>query len=435
MKNNSMKKAGMWAAVCLMTVALTACSKEAPFNQEGYDDYVKTLFGVTNVQSTHDWASVQTASANISVNETEGGIYKVYVYASNPAASTADKPCVALLEQTVQNGSYIMCPFNYPLALRSMYVSVVSPSNRRQVKAVVLNSGLLTCDFTDADAVLTTPVTSEPFALRYCFEENFPAAGDFDFNDLVLSVRPKVSGKTLTLNVSLDAVGAKQCLAAAIRLTGVTSSDLASYNVTKGFASPDGQGMGEWQNIDTSETFLMEGQLPNYSSNVAIVLFKDAHWAINPEKTSSGTVLYTYYNTVLPKDDGTIVNARVSAQEAVYTLEFNSAEKAKDMLRQAAYDVFVIAPYLGSYWEIHMVQNGTKTIQVMTQFKPGNYAEAYGDNTPWAMLLPGTFRYPTEGHHVAAAYGTAYHSFVDWAANSNQAVDWYNYPITGLVYE
>lgn len=418
-----------------MALVLTSCHKDATFNQSDYDKYKEAKFGISNVSPTQRWVSVKTATASISVNESEAGIYQVAVYASDPTASTAAKPCVTLLEQQVQNGGYVFRPFNYPAALNRLYVSVVSPSNRRQVKQVILNSGMLTCAFTDADATTSANVTSKPFALRYCFEEDFPDAGNFDFNDLVLSLRPEVNDKTLTLHVTLDAVGGQKAIAAAIRLSEVSSSDLASYSVTQGFPSPDGQGLGEYKNIETSETILMENTHPNYSQNVAVVLFKDAHWAIHPEKSSTGGVLYTCYNTVLPSSEATVSYINVPAREAVYTFEFKTAEKAKTMLRQDLYDVFVVTPYSGTYWETHLVQNDYKLVQVMTPFKPEGYEAAYGDNTPWALLLPGTFRYPVEGTHIAAAYGTANHSFVDWAVYPLLDTDWYNYPIANKVYE
>lgn len=428
-------KTMMIAGWCLMALVLTSCHKDTTFNQSDYDGYVKTKFGISNVSSSQRWVTVKTATASVSINESEAGTYQVGVYASDPTASTVTRPCVALLEQKVQNVGYVFRPFNYPAVLNRLYVSVVSPSNRRQVKQVMLNSGMLTCAFTDADATTTAHVTSKPFTLRYCFEENFPDAGDFDFNDLVLSLRPEVNDKTLTLHVTLDAVGGQKAIAAAIRLTEVSSSDLTSYSVTQGFPSPDGQGLGEYNNIETSETILMENTLPNYSQNVAIVLFKDAHWAIHPEKASTGGVLYTCYNTVLPSSETAMNYINVPAREAVYSFEFKTAEKAQAMLRQDLYDVFVVTPYNGTYWETHLVQNDYKLVQVLTPFKPDGYEAAYGDNTPWALLLPGTFSYPVEGTHIAAAYGTTNHSFVDWAVYPLLDTDWYNFPLANKVYE
>ena len=281
-----------------------------------------------------------------------------------------------------------------------------------------------------------------PMSYRYCFEDNFPDAGDYDFNDVVLTVTPKLNDKTLTIQVSLDAVGATENVAAAIRLIGVKSTDLERSTVTQGFASPeDEDGLGTYDNIESSETFIPENQEPNKTSNMVIVLFKDAHWAINPQKTSTGSVERTFFNTVKPDD---FYERNVDVKTATYTLVFKDADKAKTMLAENLYDVFIVEPYNGAYWEVHTVQNGFKTAQVITPLKPEpGYSDAYGSNKPWAIMVPGDFKYPYEwqvigkrsGGLLTGAYQTAGHSFAEWAENSENAQDWHLYPTSGLVYE
>lgn len=283
-----------------------------------------------------------------------------------------------------------------------------------------------------------------PQSYRYCFEDNFPDAGDYDFNDVVLTVTPTLNDKTLTIQVSLDAVGALKTVGACIRLLTVKSSDLESYTVTKGFASPEGQGLGDYKNIDTGETFVPDDQSPNNTSNMVIVLFKDAHWAINPVKASDGGVQRLYYNTII-RGSGDHNNAYVDPATATYTLVFKDADKAREMLAENLYDVFIVEPYGSAYWEVHTVQNGFKTAQVITPVKPNNdaYIKAYGNNMPWAIMVPGDFKYPyewqvigkRENGEITGAYKEAGHSFAEWAENSNNATDWYKYPTSGLVFE
>ena len=75
--------------------------------------------------------------------------------------------------------------------------------------------------------------------------------------------------------------------------------------------------------------------------------------------------------------------------------------------------------------------------------KPAGYAEAYGSNMPWAIVVPGDFKYPIEWKVIGArkngtlegAYETPGHSFAEWAEDSSQATDWYLYPTAGSVYE
>ena len=278
-----------------------------------------------------------------------------------------------------------------------------------------------------------TVVNEKPMSMRYCFEDNFPTPGDYDFNDVVLTVTPTLNDKTLTIKVSLDAVGGTETIAAAMRLVGVNSSDLVSYTVTKAFPSIDEMSWGAtYHNIEHSDGFVKEGENPNNTNNMVIVLFKDAHWAINPENDNSGGPKRVFYNTVEPGD---FYTNNVPPTTAIYTLVFNDEDKAKSMLAKNLYDVFIVEPYNGSYWEVHTVENGFKTLQVITPTKPEGYSQAYGDNMPWAIMVSGDFKYPYEWKSITNAYKEPGHSFAEWAENSSTATDWYKYPTSGLVFE
>ncbi|MBR1881069.1 MAG: LruC domain-containing protein [Prevotella sp.] len=282
----------------------------------------------------------------------------------------------------------------------------------------------------EGDEVIPEP---ESFSMRYCFEDNFPTPGDYDFNDVVLTVTPTLNDKTLTIKVSLDAVGGTETIAAAMRLVGVNSSDLVSYTVTKAFPSIDEMSWGAtYHNIEHSDGFVKEDENPNNTTNMVIVLFKDAHWAINPENDNSGGPKRVFYNTVEPGD---FYTNDVPPTTAIYTLVFNDEDKAKSMLAKNLYDVFIVEPYNGSYWEVHTVENGFKTLQVITPTKPEGYSQAYGDNMPWAIMVSGDFKYPYEWKSITNAYKEPGHSFAEWAENSSTANDWYDHPTSGLVYE
>lgn len=284
-----------------------------------------------------------------------------------------------------------------------------------------------------------------PQSFRFCFEDNFPDAGDYDFNDVVLTVKPTLNEKTLTVQVSLDAVGATKNIGAAMRLIGVKSEDLESYSVSNGFPSPEGQGLGDYKNIETSETFLTEGQAPNNTQNMVVVLFKDAHWAMDPHKTDNGGVWRYFWNTVERNDAYENKKYTEELPTATYTFVFKDAEKASNMLAENLYDVFIVEPYGGGYWEVHTVQNGFKTAQVVTPIKPDGaaYERAYGNNIPWAIMVPGDFKYPLEWHSIgknkngemSGAYCEPGHAFPEWAADSETATDWYLHPDEELVFQ
>lgn len=265
-------------------------------------------------------------------------------------------------------------------------------------------------------------------SFRYCFEDNFPSPGDYDFNDVVLTLTPSVSGQVMTLDVSLDAVGATACLAAGIRLVGAASATPAAVT---SFSNPPSE-LGTYREE-------LDNQFVTKGSDKIVVLFKDAHYAINPGSDNNGVIPRPFYNTV--KDRNNEKGQVVSKKTARYTFTFPSAEQAQAAVAENCFDVFLINP---AGYEIHTVQNGFKLAQALIDRQNFDaYVAAYGNAYTWGIMVPGTFKYPIEwtpiggnkGYVATGAYQTTGHSFAAWATDQTQATDWYKYPDSSLVYE
>ena len=286
------------------------------------------------------------------------------------------------------------------------------------------------------DGTPTPEPQSTPFSLRYCFEDNFPEVGDYDFNDAVITLTPTVSGSTVTLRVSLDAVGTTKQIAAALRIKGLSRDDIAS--VTQD-ADLDANYPGTSARIiDTSESLLPASMT---SDNDAVLrLFNNAHWSLARTMASDGSVQAWFYNTVA-RNDGyqakvndvapAVVNFTITLRDAAKTARF-----VEDFL-----DVFIVEEYNGGYWEVHTVPY--KTDEVLSAYASG-IKSAYSDPYPWAICVPGNdFLYPREwqsigtfeNETIGGAYHTAGHSFAEWARDHTQATDWYKYPDQSLVYQ
>lgn len=76
-----------------------------------------------------------------------------------------------------------------------------------------------------------------PMNYTYAFEDNYPSAGDYDFNDIVLNVSTEYTKekstnaiKSIQYNITLSAVGATKQLGAALRLVDVNKSAIASVS-------------------------------------------------------------------------------------------------------------------------------------------------------------------------------------------------------------
>ena len=286
------------------------------------------------------------------------------------------------------------------------------------------------------------PEAGEPeatsFSLRYCFEDNFPDVGDYDFNDAVITVTPTIKGKNVTLKVTLDAVGATKQLAAAIRVVGLKNSDIKSCTRT-GNMDDDYPTTSRVIINGADANGLVADDAKNNMTDVVISLFNNAHWTIGHTIASIGSVQNWFYNTVSPGSTHEFKKNGIPSAEVTFTFELNSEEAVKHFSEKDL-DVFILEPYNAAYWEVHTVP--FKTDEVMKEHATGIKKQYYDDNFPWAICVPGNFRYPFEWINIGfnrdgeiiGAYKEPYHSFAEWASDQNTATDWYKYPSEDLIY-
>jgi LruC domain-containing protein len=236
------------------------------------------------------------------------------------------------------------------------------------------------------------------FSSSYCFEDNYPAVGDYDFNDVVMDVARTVSDKIVTLKVTLRAVGATKQLGAAIRLYGIASSDINSVSTSTGFE-------------DTAFGSLMEDPKSNGYVNsidgksIVIPLFGDAHKAL------TGSTTRAFINT---KEGETAYPSKT----VTITINTKSANIAKS-ISSSTVDPFI---YNGTS-EVHT--NSWKTdaalYSVATNVKTGVYV--------WAVQVPNSFKYPIEYTSITSAYS----GFATWAQKADNSA-WYTNFDTSKVY-
>lgn len=272
-------------------------------------------------------------------------------------------------------------------------------------------------------------------AMRFLFEDNFPDAGDYDFNDCVFTVTPVIDAnnpKKVTVTVKAEASGAQKTLGGAIRLVNVTEGMLESKACTKHFidaALP-------YSNDNLPDGDFTISKDPNDKSSVVMLLFKDLHWVLNPSLGSNGSVQRYYYNT---QKEGHTNYARAEVKTAVYEFYFRNEDDAKRMLDQATYDAFIVEPYNGSFWEVHTVQNGRKGALVLHPEVHINSYDAYLNayvrseigNLPWAVMVKGDVAYPYEWVKITEAYP----EFNGWAKNRETNTSWYLHPLADKVFK
>ena len=271
-----------------------------------------------------------------------------------------------------------------------------------------------------------TPVTDATLGYTFCYEDNYPAPGDYDFNDVVMSVFPSTKNNKVTLKVTLDAVGAAKQSAGAIRLAGIKTSDITSVTKT-GSTKEQSTGLNTTFINSIYITDVQNNRLTGRSSvgsDVVIPVFNDSHSAI------SGSMIRYFYNT--------IVGGKTAVPDTVtYSITFKDAATASKLVADSL-DAFIIYDYNSAKWEVHTYPfKGCKVLFDRNEASSSTY--------PWAVMVPKPFYYPVEYQPITVkisdssatdtgAYSTTGHSFAGWAADKSTNQDWYKYPITTKVY-
>lgn len=284
----------------------------------------------------------------------------------------------------------------------------------------------------------STP-TWTTFSERFCFEDNFPMEGDYDFNDAVITITPSVSGSTVKLKVSLDAVGATKQIGAALHIAGVNRSEVTSITRDGDFDKNNGRPASSATIINSTEDLLPASMAT--TTDMVINLFNDAHWSmVQTKSVETADVQRYFYNTVSRGNAYVGYQNDVPSAVVTYTIQLSS-EAAAQKFVAANLDAFILEKYNGTYWEVHTYPY--KTQQILSAYNNKDMTQ-YSSNYPWAVMVPGDFKYPIEwtkvgGANASSVYEGAYqtpgHAFGQWAQDKSTATDWYQYPTSGMVYQ
>lgn len=241
----------------------------------------------------------------------------------------------------------------------------------------------------------------------YAFEDNYPNAGDYDFNDIVLNVTLPAAGddvEELKYSIDLRAIGATKQLGAGLRIKGIKKSNVKEVIF--------GKGASERANSMKSGIFENVAYETN-DSELVIPLFGDAH------------SVYGYNGDKRPMlNTGTASAPLVD----IYTLEV-TIKLDDDIVVPSAtknLDFFIACKGIGNKrTEIHLKQFSSATAN--GQLANSDLLEIIKVvNNTWALCVPDKFAYPTETSVITNAYP----GFAGWAQDQNTSSDWYTNPIS-----
>lgn len=241
----------------------------------------------------------------------------------------------------------------------------------------------------------------------YAFEDNYPNAGDYDFNDIVLNVTMPAAGddvEELKYSIDLRAIGATKQLGAGLRIKGIKKSNVKEVIF--------GKGASERANSLNSGIFENAAYEKN-DSELVIPLFGDAHsvYGYNGDKRP----MLNTGNASIPLTD-------------IYTLEITI--KLDDDIDVPSVtknlDFFIAYKSIGNKrTEIHLNQFSSATAN--GQLANNDLLEIFKVvNNTWALCVPDKFAYPTETTVITDAYP----GFVGWAHDQNSSFDWYTNPVS-----
>ena len=427
--NRIMHKSLIITIIACVTVAIgfSSCDKTNVYDEDVHKELIHYYSSVDSVDQQHMWQLSQNKSLRYQVPS--GSSYKqLRIYTADPLTNSNAE----LMSQVyVSSGQSGVLSVNVPYQLTTLYAALVDANGKLSVTS--FPSSQLTLDFSD----LTTGTAKsavKPQTYTYLFEENYPEAGDYDYNDVVLRVsQQRTAENQITVNVTISAVGAAKQIAGCIRLVGYRFQDIDTVYTTSGQSFNDGINTQRlYFHKDTD--FLIEGR----NHEAVLNLFCDAHWAMAFNLSADyGLFQRKKYNVSKSTSDDYQLR---STRTLSYVITFKDSSSLNNFNFDTL-DPFIITDYNAGTWETHTEQ--FKSAQVLHEY----FVPSFKD-LPWALMVPqADFLYPLEGTEMgyrkktesgvvamSGAYTTKGHSFGEWAEDHNNYLDWYLYPNTDLTF-
>jgi len=424
-----------FAAILIMIGMNVSCTRNM-FDVDKYNALVDSVSPVDTVDEHHTWTLTTSKTLQIQAPDT-GDVQKVKILTANPWV-TGNAEVVA--EAWASAGEQFQMQITYPNIMTKLYAALVDDEGRYSVVQFDPESESLV---TFSDLIVDHEKLSyepQPQQFTYCFEEEYPTPGDYDYNDVVLRVSQKRTGeREIRFTVQLAAVGATEQIAAAIRLAGfsyneienVMTVDSLSFNRTNGKDFPNQMKTV----IPMDKTWFYDSFWSSGMNGEAVInLFGDAHWA-------TGDLLEENFGMMTRKKYNVSNTASADKPQFVprtltYIVTFRSSANLNNLSMDQV-DPFILRMYNGGIFEVH--QYAFQNSPVFYDYSPSTIK-----NLPWALCVPKKdFHWPLDGKnigfimkevHTYGAYSTTGHSFGEWAMDRTRALDWYNYPNGSLVF-
>lgn len=395
-----------------------SCKKEM-FDAAIYDTLIKIKSPVDSVDPNHKWEL--TTSKYIIVTANAGtGTRQVQIFDDNPMFSESAQ-IIAQLDMA--EGDRIGLSISYPNILTTLYAAAKDSLGTYTLTKFNPN---------DRDVDFSNPIVSghtltntfRPQYYAFCFEQEFPEPGDYDYNDVVMHIAlERANPREMFVRVRLAAVGANIQLAGCVRLPEIEYSDIDTV-YTVGDKSFNKEITDQYMMVQKSRDLLLKGR----NGEPILNLFADAHWATGDILNADfGMFQRKMYNvTKQSSSDAQLMVPR----EVTFVLRFKTDIRANSMTLDNI-DPFIMRQYNGANMEIHTFPY--RHVKALNEY---SYVDV--GNLPWALLIPySSFCHPLHGVNMGfrmkdssssilfGAYSQQGHSFGEWSMNRNKCLDWY----------
>ena len=418
----------------LGSLLLTSCHKDV-FNEDDYDRIIDEASPVDSVDALHTWELTQErvyvvqADANV-------GAKSVLITTDNPVDNNTYGTEV-LAQSAIEDGGRVTLTATVPTRLSELYAALVDADGKYTVVGFPVETTAVSfANVTSTNKQQDLKASLAQQKLVYCFEEEMPEPGDYDYNDVVLRLsREVVDSRHLKIYVELVAVGGQKQLAAGLRLVGHQAEEIDSVTIEGGQSFDLG---GSYHDVPlekmASPLFESSSLLQSSRNGEAFLyLFEDAHWAMGEDlevnnqifqrKKYNVTKSYSYNFPIL------------ATRTEIYHVYFKEGKNISDFT-PGMFDPFVLSPYYGTVWELHCYRD--REAQVTRE-----YTLTKSKKLPWALMIPyASFRYPLEGINIGfkkndgyfGAYMNRGSSFGEWAEDHTKCLDWYTSPLIDRVF-
>lgn len=240
----------------------------------------------------------------------------------------------------------------------------------------------------------------------FAMEDNWPAFGDYDMNDLVLGISSQLelgrSGNVdgMVLVVDLIAVGATKTLGAGIQFDKLVATKFSGISVPASL-------------FVNNNYFESAGDIEPNPSAAVLPLFDDAHWIL------SGSQERTMLNT------SNASKTFYPVRTIMYELTF-AGGVSQDDLDMSVLNFFIVnGGNTNNRSEVHLAgYRPTDRVKTETNGYIANDPNN-SDKTMWGFIIPTEFKYVAENNSI----NDAYPEFSKWSISSGeQYKDWYEHP-------